>query len=214
MVTHAPPTAPPDPTRPVRLGIHGSPHLATGIITAAGLRPDAFAFVPYDVTEPFVPLRDGTVDAMIVKYDIEEPDIAFSRPVAHDARAVIVGAHHPLATRETVSVEEVARYDAFARPGDFPAHVWDRVVPPRTPAGARIRRVHRMTTLEAMNAILATTDAVHLSFLSLRDVVPPGIRVVPVHDLPPAPVALAWLREPGPARHVTEFVAAAGGDRR
>lgn len=182
-------------SRPVRLGIHGAPHLATRIITAAGLRPDEVEFVPYDVAEPFRPLRDGNVDAMIVKYGLQEPDIAVGDPVAFDDRALIVGADHPLADLTSVSIEEAARYDSFACPGNFPSYIWDLVVPPHTPHGAPIRRVHPMTTVEGMVEIVTTTRAAHVSFASLEAVLPPHVRAVPIHDLPPAPVALARLRD-------------------
>ncbi len=194
----APPATPAEsqaPGRPVRLGIHGARHLATRIITGAGHRPEDVEFVPYDVAEPFRPLREHTVDVMIVKYGLQEPDVAVSGPVAHDGRALIVGAGHPLADRTSVSIEEAAPYDAFSCPGEFPPYVWDLVVPRHTPAGVPIRRVHPMTTVEGMVEILATTHAVHVSFQSLDAVLPPHIRAVPLHDLPPAPVTLAWLRD-------------------
>ncbi|MEU6094326.1 LysR substrate-binding domain-containing protein [Streptomyces sp. NPDC047079] len=188
-------TVPRGATRPVRLGIHGSPHLATRIITVAGHSPHEVEFVPYDVSEPFRPLRDRALDLMIVKYGLREPDVAVSRPVAFDGRALIVGVNHPLADRTTVSIEEAARYDGFRCPGDFPPYVWDQVVPPHTPSGKPIRRVHPMTTVEAMVEVLAEGRAVHASFQSLDAVLPAHIRAVPVHDLPPAPVTLAWLRD-------------------
>ena len=192
--------------RPLRLGVHGSAHLAERIVAAAQ-RPQEWEFVPYDAADPFGPLRDRSLDLMIVKYGLREPDIAVSRPVAHDGRALIVGAHHPFADRATVSVEEAARYDAFDRPGDFPPYVWDEVVPPSTPAGTSIRRVHALTTVEAMVAVLVSTQAVHLSFRSLDAIVPPQVRVIPIHDLPPAPVRLAWLRDAELPPGAADFVA-------
>lgn len=182
-------------TAPIRLGIHGSPDLARRIVTAAGHGLDEVRFVPYEVTDPFRPLREGAQDLMIVKYELEEPDIAWSRPVAQDARALVVHKDHPLADRASVSVEEVADYEAFQRPGDFPANVWDLVVPRLTPGGRPIRRVHPLTTIQALAERLAETDAVHLSVQSLDASVPAYIKVVPVPDLPPAPVRLAWLSE-------------------
>ncbi|MFG3053171.1 LysR substrate-binding domain-containing protein [Kitasatospora sp. NPDC048239] len=196
-------------TRPLRLGMHGSPHLARSILAKAGLLPGEAELVPYDVRDPFGPLRARQVDVMIVKYTLQEPDIAFSRPVALDTRAVIVGAGHPLAARESVSLEDVAGYDAFERPGDFPPNVWDLVVPRTTPGGRPIRRVHPMTTLAAMAAVLADGRSVHVSFLSLADALPPGTVAVPVHDLPPAPVALAWLRGEAQPAAVTRLVSGA-----
>ncbi|MFE4516159.1 LysR family transcriptional regulator substrate-binding protein [Kitasatospora sp. NPDC056783] len=208
MSDSAPATAP-AATRPIRFGIHGSPHLAESIIAAAGTDRATIELVPYDVREPFRPLREGAMDLMIVKYDLYEPDIAAGATVAHDPRAVIVGAHHPLAGRPSVSIEETTAYEAFSCPGDFPPYVWDLMVPPRTPAGTPIRRVHPMTTVEAMAAVLAETRAVHLSVRSLEDIVPPNIRVVPIHDLPAAPVTLAWLRGAELSPEAAAFVAAA-----
>ncbi|TPQ18652.1 LysR family transcriptional regulator [Streptomyces sporangiiformans] len=188
-------TAAPDATRPVRLGVHGSSHLASRVITAAGHSSHEVEFVPYEVAEPFRPLRARALDVMIVKYAVQEPDIVVSRPVAFDGRALIVGKEHPLADRDTVSIEEAARYDCFRCPGDFPPYVWDRVVPPHTPSGTPLRRIHRMTTVKAMVGVLAAGQAVHVSFQSLGAMLPPHIRAVPIHDLPPAPVSLAWLRD-------------------
>ncbi|SEP92501.1 LysR substrate binding domain-containing protein [Streptomyces sp. yr375] len=193
--------------RPIRLGVHGSPHLASRIVAAAGHPPESVAYVPYEVTEPFEPLRAGRLDVMIVKYDPLEPDVAMSAPVAHDGRAVLVGAHHPLAGRASVSVEEAAAYEGFECPGDFPPHVWNLVVPPRTPQGRPIRRVHPMTTMTALADRLRNSTALHVSFQSLDAVVPPDIKVVPVHDLPPAAVTLGWLREAELPEHVRRFVA-------
>lgn len=105
--------------RPVRLGVHGSTHLASRLVAAAGHPPTAVEYVPYEVTEPFGPLRAGRADIMIVKYDPLEPDIAVSGPVGFDGRAVLVADHHPLAGRTSVSVEEVAQYEGFRCPGDF-----------------------------------------------------------------------------------------------
>ncbi|MEV6549463.1 LysR substrate-binding domain-containing protein [Streptomyces sp. NPDC051597] len=194
-------------TPPVRLGIHGSPDLAAAIIRAAGRDASEVELVGYEVGDPFRGLRAGELDVMIVKYGLEEPDLAVSRPVALDPRAVIVGAHHPLATHASVSVEELAAYEGFRCPGAFPEYVWDEVVPPRTPKGRRIRRAYEMGTVKGLMGTLSGTDAVHLTFQSLEAIAPARMKVIPIVDLPPAPVSLAWLRDPGPAAHTARFIA-------
>jgi hypothetical protein len=187
------PTRADAPTTPV-IGIHGSADIALRVLRAAGWAASAVRLRPYDVRDPFRGLRAGEQHLMIVKYAVREPDLAISRPLTEDARAVLVGAHHPLAERTSVTLEDVAGHPAFRCPANFPADVWDQVVPPRTPAGRAIHRTHPMTTLDRMVEVLTTTRAVHVSFASLETVVPEGIRVIPVRDLPPAPVALCWLR--------------------
>ncbi|MDT0269246.1 LysR substrate-binding domain-containing protein [Streptomyces sp. DSM 44915] len=213
--TRATPAQAPEeaPAGPVRLGVHGPSDQAWRIVAAAGHPREAVRLVPYEVGEPFAALRAGRADLVLVKYPRTlvthpgaEPDLAVSAPVQRDGRAVLVGTHHPLADRDAVSIEELAAFDAFACPGDFPPHVWDLVTPPRTPAGRTVRRVHRMTTFPALTALLRTTHAVHVSFRSLASVLPPGVRAVPVTDLPPAPVALAWLRTTQPPPHVRWLV--------
>jgi DNA-binding transcriptional LysR family regulator len=190
----------------IRFGYHGSRDIATEIVRAAGRRDDEVELSQYDVADPFRSLRHGELDVMIVKFGLREPDLARSAVLATDARAAIVGTRHPLAGRDSVSVEELAEFDAFKCPGTMPAYIWDEVVPPTTPAGRRIHRRHEVTSIGAMMALVASTDAVHLSLISLAGIAPPTVRVIPIHDLTPAPVSLAWPFDRG-ASHVLGFVA-------
>lgn len=194
--------------RPLRLGYHGSPLVTAAIVGAAGYGPDEVEPQVYDIADPFRALRAGELDAMVVKFGLAEPDLAGSAALGTDPRAAVLGVRHPLADRDSVSVEEVAGFDAFGPPGAMPGYIWDQVVPPVTPAGRPIRRRHEVRTVGQMMDLVQRTTAVHLSLLSLADLAPPAVRVVPVHDLPPAPVALAWRRDaavPG----LAQFVAAA-----
>lgn len=202
-------TLPAVDTRTVRFGYHGSTEVAARIIRLAGRNEASVRLSEYDVADPFRGIREGELDVMIVKFGIDEPDLVTSRVLTEDARGVAVGTQHPLAARESVSIEELADYDAFAPPGTFPAHVWDVVVPPRTPAGRPIRRNLRGATFPEMMRLVAAGDAIHISLVSLADIAPPGIRVVPIHDLPPAPVTLAWLRDSEVPSHVRDFITTA-----
>lgn len=195
--------------RPIRLGYPSSPRTALDVLAGAGLGEDGAVLAPYDLTDPFSALRKGELDVILVKFGPREADLATSDVLHFESRAVVVGAGHPLAGRDSVSVEEVAGYDAFDRPGDFPAYLWDEIVPPRTPGGREIRRRHRVDTIAEMMALVVGSDAVHLSVASLADIAPPAVRVVPVHDLPPTPVCLAWRREVELPERVARFIAAA-----
>jgi DNA-binding transcriptional LysR family regulator len=187
---------PEGPATTLRFGYHGSRLVPERIIRAAGLDPhgDGFELGVYDVTDPFRSLRAGEFDIIVAKFGLREPDLEESRPVAAEPRAAVMSAAHPLAGRASVSVEELAGYPAFDRPGLMPAYVWDQVVPPVTPAGRTIHRRHRVTTVPRMMELVATSHAVHISLGSLADIAPPGVTVVPIGDLPPAPVTLAWRR--------------------
>jgi hypothetical protein len=63
-----------------------------------------------------------------------------------------------------------------------------------------------MTDAASMMDTVTRTNAVHISVLSIADLAPPTIRVIPIHDLPAAPVGLARLRDPE-LGHVRDFVA-------
>ncbi|MDN3352433.1 LysR substrate-binding domain-containing protein [Actinomadura sp. DC4] len=176
----------------IRFGYHGSRDLPTRLVRAAGGDRE-FSLIEYDVADPFRALRARSLDVMITKFAPSEPDLAYSAILDTDARAAIVGAAHPLADRASVSIEELADYDGFECPGTFPPQVWDEVVPPVTPGGRTVRRRHSMATTAALMDLVVRGEAVHISLLSLADVAPPRIRVIPIHDLPPAPVTLAWI---------------------
>ncbi|MGX7757871.1 substrate-binding domain-containing protein [Streptomyces angustmyceticus] len=196
-------------SRTIRFGYHGSTEVAHRIVRLAGREASGVQLREYDVADPFRGVRAGELDVMIVKFGINESDLVSSRVLTEDARAVVVGSGHPLAARASVSIEDLADYDAFAAPGGFPAYVWDDVVPPRTPAGRSIRRNRRVRTFPEMMRMVAAGDALHISLISFADIAPPGIKVVPIHDLPPAPVTLAWLRGAEVHDRIREFITAA-----
>lgn len=200
---------------PIRLGYHGSALVAHRILRLAEHDESQAVLIPYDIAAPFRALREGELDVMIVKFGLREPDLAHTTVLTWDARAAAMRAGHPLAARESLSIEELADYDAFERPGALPDYIWDEVVPLRTPAGRPIRRRHRVTDIPSLMAVIMESNTVHPSLASLADVAPPGVRIVPIHDLPPAPVALAWCRAAQLPGHVVDFITAAeAGARR
>ncbi|NUT53608.1 MAG: LysR family transcriptional regulator [Saccharothrix sp.] len=194
----------------LRFGYHGSLDLPHEIVRAGGYSLDRVELVEYDVRFPFTPLREGRVDVMITKFDHRDPGLVYSEVVGLDPRAVVVGLDHPLAGRDEVSVEDVADYVGFQRPGYMPEEVWDQLVPPLTPGGKAIRRGFPLTTVPELMRVVASGEGVHLTVLSIADVAPPSVRVLPVPDLPPGVVNLAHL--PDAPEHVLKFVAAVEGE--
>ncbi len=194
--------------RPLRFGYHGSADVPRAIVRASGCSEADVELVEYAVDDPFQLLRAGELDVMIAKFCCREPDLDTSATLMTDGRAVVLGAGHPLAGRASVSVEELAAYDGFECPGTMPGYVWDMVVPRHTPGGLPIRRRYSLRTTGEMMKLVSSGEAVHISLASLADVAPPSVRIVPIHDLPPAPVFLTWPREPG-SPDVRDFVARA-----
>ncbi|WP_405876668.1 LysR substrate-binding domain-containing protein [Streptomyces sp. NBC_01136] len=196
-------------TGPIRLGYPSSPQTALDILASAGLTGDQAVLAPYDLADPFSALRGGELDVLVVKFGPQESDLATSTVLGLEPRAAVVGAGHPLAGRDSVSLEELADYEAFERPGAFPEYLWDQIVPRRTPRGRTIHRGHRVDTIAEMMALVMNAGAVHISVASLADVAPPAIRIIPIHDLPPTQVRLAWRRGAGLPPQVAGFIAAA-----
>lgn len=190
----------------IRFGYHGSLVAAHSIVREAGADPDiGFEFTQYELTDPFRMLRNDELDVMIAKFAMREPDLSVGPCLAHDARAALLSDHHPLADETSLSIEQIAAFPAFHRPGRMPEYVWDIVVPPRSPSGRLIRRVHRSSTVEQMISVLRSTQAVHMSLVSLAAVAPSDIRVIPIEDLPAAPVMLVW-RGSTPSRHLARIL--------
>jgi DNA-binding transcriptional LysR family regulator len=186
----------------IRLGYHGSPLLARRLADRSTQDVD---LVEYDVCDPFRALRSRDLDLMLIRFGIDEPDLETGKVLGYDGRAAVVSSAHPLATHITVSVEQVAAYDAFECPDSFPQALWDRVVPRVTLMGQTIRRVHRAGSVQEMLKLVATSNAVHISLISLMGIAPSGIRVIPIDDLEPAPISLAWRRDDLPS-HAELFV--------
>ena len=183
---------------PIRLGYHGSSQVVWDILREANIGD--VQLVEYTPADPFGPLRRGEQDAIIVRFGIDEPDLVTGRVLGTDQRAAVLARTHPLATRESISIEELAGVESFQAPGGMPGYVWDQVVPPRTPAGAPIHRVHPWSTVPELISLVVSGNAVHLSLVSIAEVAPPSVAVIPVDDLEPAPVLLGWRRDHVPER--------------
>ncbi|MBW8485197.1 LysR family transcriptional regulator [Actinomadura parmotrematis] len=109
-----------------------------------------------------------------------------------EERAVLVAAGHPLARRAAVDVEELAGQDILY-PSGMPQRLADLWIPPATPGGAPLRRVHRhrSASLEEAIVLVAAGDAVHLTVAAVRPD-SPHVVTVPVSGLPPVICAPVW----------------------
>ncbi|AGJ53190.1 lysR-family transcriptional regulatory protein [Streptomyces sp. PAMC 26508] len=79
-------------------------------------------------------LRTGRVDLHLAELPVDEPDIVVGPTVCTAARALAVPAGHPLASRDTVSLEDLA-LAPLIRPADVPQVFLDAHFPQHTPGG-------------------------------------------------------------------------------
>jgi hypothetical protein len=102
-----------------------------------------------------------------------------------------VAATHPLAAKESISIEEVADFDVMQPPDSFPRELFDELVPPRTPSGRELRRKINVVSFHEVLSLVALGRAVHPTVRSLP-VIRDDIQLVPIRDLPSMSLGLIW----------------------
>jgi hypothetical protein len=99
-----------------------------------------------------------------------------------------------LASREELSIEDLADFETHDSAGNYPATTLDAWSPARTPSGKPIRRHLQSPTINQIFALVAAGEIVHLAtspvFLGY-----PGMVYVSVTDMPPMQAALIWLTD-------------------
>ncbi|EST39299.1 hypothetical protein N566_02740 [Streptomycetaceae bacterium MP113-05] len=200
----APPTG-------VRLGYVGSPDAAQRVVAAARAAGHSGPVEESEclITEPYGRLRRGEIDVLVTRFEISEPDLHTGPPLYTEERVVAVGARHPLASRSSVTTDDLADHALFQPPGAFPEEVYDQLVPRRARGGRPLRRTCPAGSMADMFAAIADGRAVHPTIASMRARTGhPDVRYLPLTDLSPAPVCL--VRPGGEAPpSVSAFCAAA-----
>lgn len=175
------------------------------------VRPDVTVELSqHDFGDTSAGLRTGATDAALLHLPVE-PEGLHWQPLSTDRRVVMVAEDHPLALSEETSVPDVlATGTPWAVPLDTDP-VWRdfwSAAPERAAAGgADVPRVQPMTH-EALFDSVAGGQSVVITYAAMERVyAPPGVRFVPLSDLEPAVLAVAWRVEDTRA-DVADFVEA------
>lgn len=146
------------------------------------------------ISDPYTLLRAGQIDAMfnwLVTDD--EPDLTAGPAVEFRDRRLAVSTRHRLATRTSVSVEDIAEYEVVKILLPFPQGLWYRFLPPRAPSGRPIRRSLVCSSMAEVVAQVALGRIVHATvsgtqaFENRED-----IALVPIRDMPPIGLGPIW----------------------
>lgn len=174
----------------------GGPHLAE-IVTAFERRHPAcrVSLSHIDLTDALGPVRRGEIDLMATRLPLERPDLTIGPLLSREDRALAVARDHPLAARQSVTLEDVADYQV----GNFESELTEMLealVPSHTPAGRPIRRSsERPRTLPEVFTLVAAGVIVHPTVASLGEYVShPNVVLVALTGLPPSETALVWHR--------------------
>ena len=138
-------------------------------------------------------LRRGDIDVLCNWLAVDEPGLTAGSAFAYFDRALAVAPTHRLATRATVSIEDLAGEEVAQLPPTVPPAVYDLLVPPRTPSGREIRRTHPVQTINEIMALVARGRIVHPTSSTVPIFNRDDIVLIPIDDLPPLPLGLVWM---------------------
>ncbi|MEV4255280.1 LysR substrate-binding domain-containing protein [Spirillospora sp. NPDC049652] len=143
--------------------------------------------------DPFGALRDGTVDLLLTRLPVAEPDLTVGPVVLTDSRMLAVSSGHPFAGRSSVRLDDLSRDTSFAARGPAPSYWWDAQIPPVTPSGHAVRREQAVETLQEMMTLVASGEGITPVPRSVCCAYAyAAVSYVPIEDAPPSDVALVW----------------------
>ena len=130
------------------------------------------------------------------------PNLRTGPPLLSLPRGLLMREDHPLASRASVSLEDIADYRLLDPSKSLNPVARDQWAPPVTPSGRPIPRTdddvpqligRTRIGPEDMLSLVARGIGLHISVVSLLERYPfPGLKVVPVTDIPPMLAVPVW----------------------
>ena len=144
-----------------------------------------------DLIRPYEALRRGEVDVLVNWQALDEPDLTVGPTIDYRERVLAVGLTHPLAERRTVDAEELADYTNTGFIQSLPPALFNAIMPPRTPSGRPVRRIHSRGVFEMQDEI-ARGHSVHPTLAGVVLFRRDDIVLIPIDGLPPLSLGLIW----------------------
>ncbi|MFJ2738141.1 LysR family transcriptional regulator [Streptomyces sp. NPDC087440] len=139
-------------------------------------------------------LRAGDVDLLVVSLPHHEPDMVTGPVLFSEPRVLGVPSGHPLARRDSVSLEDLAAVRMLQVAGAFPDYWRADRTPRLTPAGRPVECGPEFETLqEALALIDAGEGAFVMGAQVTRFYARPGVTYLPLSDAAPLEWAPTWL---------------------
>ncbi|MGI5327725.1 LysR family transcriptional regulator [Actinomadura nitritigenes] len=139
------------------------------------------------------PLRRGDLDLQVTELPVTGPGIATGPVVFSEPRALLVSADHPVAQRESVSLEDLADVPLLIPAAGFPQSLLDSHLPARTPAGRPIPRGATYSYWSEVPALAAAgLGGCPVATRAAQYHHRPGIAFVPFRDAPPMDYGVVW----------------------
>jgi DNA-binding transcriptional LysR family regulator len=167
-----------------------------------------------DWADQSLALHRGEVEASIVLLPIADPTLELETIVT-ESRVAVVSADHRLARRESVSIDELRDDHIVAPRYVAPAFLEWWVVNPR-PGGSEVSYGPTVASFTEALQHVAQNHGVHIAAASAAEFCRrPDIAIIPVRDIGPASVALAWRKagESSPVLGLRDIVRECRADR-
>jgi DNA-binding transcriptional LysR family regulator len=159
-----------------------------------------------DFTDPTTGLRAGLTDVALTRAPFDDTGIS-TRVLRSDPVGVVLRTDDPLASRATLSLGDLDSRQWCQLP-DGTDHLWRAYWNGTTPAGRLrdgpvVRTVHECLQAVLWNGTIGLTPLTHA--------VPAGLTCVPLADMPPSQLVVAWNTTNGSplVRSFTQFAASA-----
>jgi DNA-binding transcriptional LysR family regulator len=183
----------------LRIGVGattGSPVLTSVVDAFCAGRHDCEVDVrEVDIWDPLGPLYRNETDIILNWHAFDEPDLTIGPTLEYRERVLAVSQGHRLATRQSVSIEELAdeRVHGGMPAAVYPAAFLEAILPKHTPSGRPVPRDARPAgSLQEILHRVGLGELVHPTMTGISVYARPDITLVPINDLPPMPLGLIW----------------------
>lgn len=140
-----------------------------------------------DLTDPTTGLRAGLVDVALTRTPFDDTGIS-TLVLRSDPVGVVLRTDDPLARRDTLSVDDLADRRWFRLP-DGTDRLWRAYWNAVPPSGDLREGPVIRTVQECLQAVLWNGT---IGLAPLGHTLPEGLTTVPLADMPPSPLVVAW----------------------
>jgi len=148
----------------------------------------------HDFADPYVGLSTGSVDVAFVRPPVLLQDWLALETLFVEPRVLVVSSDHPIAERPRISVADVVNEPFVARRA--PEHWRDFWLATDVRDAHPVRLGAEVATVdECFEAILSRRGMAFTQASTQRFYDRPGLAFIPVTDVPPSPLAIAWRKD-------------------
>ncbi|MET9546639.1 LysR family transcriptional regulator [Streptomyces sp. NPDC006627] len=143
--------------------------------------------------DPYGQLRRGEFDVQLSEFPVREEDLGGGPLLLAEDRVLALPAAHPLAARETVTLEDLAAVPLLTIAADVPDYWLEHHVPARTPSGRPTERGPGVVNLqEGLILVAGGRGALLAPAHTATYYARPGVAYVPFADAEPTGYGLVW----------------------